>query len=383
MAIWLLEAAVKAEIETARTSGFAPTAEQIQKFEALTLSLEDVSGSALTVEDGVATLPIRGVMTARPDFFASIFGGGNLTYQSIINAVERADADPDVERLELLFDSPGGTIDGLFQAIAALQAFSKPITGTVENVAASAAYALASQVDTLTAQTPAARVGSIGIVVSAYTSNQSVSITSTAAPNKRPDLKTEAGQAKVREELDALHELFADAIATGRNSTVATVNAQFGQGSVLVANDALSRGMIDAIASTPANNTTTASTGGDEPLETSMDLSQLKAQHPDVYAAAVAKGVEDERERVSAHLTLGEASGDMATATAAITNGDGLTASLQAKYLAAGMNRQDQANRDADDADAAAADSANADDGAEQPSDVLALVEAQLGIEGE
>jgi len=38
-----------------------------------------------------------------------------------------------------------------------------------------------------------------------------------------------------------------------------------------------------------------------------MTLDELKAQHPDVYALAVNEGVEKERKRVKAHITMGEA----------------------------------------------------------------------------
>ena len=56
-----------------------------------------------------------------------------------------------------------------------------------------------------------------------------------------------------------------------------------------------------------------------------------------------------------AHLTMGEASGDMKTAISAVTAGEEMTATLQAKYMAAGMNRRDATNRQQDDGDVAGA----------------------------
>lgn len=93
-----------------------------------------------------------------------------------------------------------------------------------------------------------------------------------------------------------------------------------------------------------------------------MDLNTLKAQHADVYAAAVQEGVTQERDRVGAHVTMGEASGDMKTAITAINDGSAMTAQLQATYMAAGMNRQDVNNRQDDDAGADAGDGAGADE---------------------
>lgn len=84
-----------------------------------------------------------------------------------------------------------------------------------------------------------------------------------------------------------------------------------------------------------------------------MDLMTLKAQHPEVYAAAVQAGVTQERERACAHLRLGEASGAMGIAVTAIREGSDLGISLQAEYMAAGLNKRDMGNRAADDASAA------------------------------
>ena len=115
-----------------------------------------------------------------------------------------------------------------------------------------------------------------------------------------------------------------------------------------------------------------------------MNLNELRAQHPDVYEAAVKAGVDQERDRVSAHLTMGEASGDMKTAVDAVKKGDGMTATLQAQYLAAGMNRRDQDSRQEDDTAAAGADGANNGGEGQDAADlVCGAVEAALGIVGE
>jgi hypothetical protein len=123
---------------------------------------------------------------------------------------------------------------------------------------------------------------------------------------------------------------------------------------------------------------------------TQMTAEEIKQQFPDVHAAILDNGKKagcaEERDRVTAHLTLGEQSGDMKTALAAIASGDGMTQTLQAKYMAAGMNRQATATRQADSdaaakvlADAAppaAADAAAVEDLGDK---VVALLEKQLG----
>ncbi len=391
--MWLLAAEIRQIIERAQAAGVVPNAEQQAQYEARYYSADsgETTSRILKVAGDVAQLDITGVMTAAPDFFAMLFGGGNVTYPEIISALAQACANPDVARIEMRVDSPGGHVNGLFDAIAALQMCDKPIRAVVVNQAASAAYALVSQAGEIVASNRAVRVGSIGIATSIGVDPTVVDIASTDAPKKRPDVTTAEGQAIVREELDALHELFAEAIATGRDTTPEKVNAEFGQGAMVLADAALKRGMIDTIAGSTLrvvksakSTSATAASGASE--TGNMDLLKLKAEHPAVYAAAVAEGATQERDRVSAHLTLGEASGDMTTALAAVNDGSAMTATLQAKYMAAGMNRNAQGNRQADDAAAAAALAAanggagagnGADGGAEA---VVSAVEKALGI---
>ena len=112
-----------------------------------------------------------------------------------------------------------------------------------------------------------------------------------------------------------------------------------------------------------------------------MDLKQLQAQHPETFAAAVQQGTTEERDRVSAHLMMGESSGDMKTASASIKDGSGMTATLQATYMTAGMNRSDVAGRQEDDLSANAGDNANAqDESGDKAGDVASIIEAKLGL---
>lgn len=371
--MWLLEAKVREQIEQAIAAGATPTAEKQIEFEASRGTLSADSSRILTTAGNTAEIAVNGTLTKAPNFMAFLFGGGNTTYAEIVSALAEAEADPNVKDAVLAIDSPGGSIDGLFDALAAIQAFDKPLRAVVSNTAASAAFAIAAQADSISATNRAARFGSVGIAANFIVDESVVTITSTEAPNKRPDVTTEAGKAAVREELDALHEIFAEAIASGRNTTVDKVNSDFGQGATLLAGDALKRGMIDKIAKTSLTvvktaKSTPAAKSGNEPEASKMDLNTLKAQHADVYQAAADEGrkdgVQKERDRVTAHLTMGEASGDMKTAMASISDGSEMTAALNATYMAAGMRRTDVNNRQDDDNNGG--DGANAGDVAAQ-----------------
>lgn len=343
--MWLLESRVKASIEHAEATGFIPSAEQQTQF----MAAYGDEGDALTVVGGQAEIKVMGVLTKRPSLMAWLFGGGNATYTDIVDALARANADPRVQGISLEIDSPGGTFDGLFSVIAAMQAVNKPITAYVDGLAASAAYAIVSQADTIVAKDKSARFGSIGVVGAFSVNENSIEVTSTLAPKKRPDVTTEEGVAAVREELDAMHDLFVDSIAAGRKTTPANVNNSFGMGATLLADAALALGMIDRISSEqPTTNTNPAALSGKQSEINSMDLDTLKAQHPATFAAAVQEGVNHERDRVTAHVTMGEASGATEAAMAAIKDGSAMTATLTATYMAAGMNKRDVSARQAD-----------------------------------
>lgn len=368
---WLLESRIKASIEHAEATGFTPSAEQQIQFTA-----EREGRDVLTTAGNQAQVEVKGVLTKEVSFLARIFGGGNTTYGDISDAITRADADPSVSTINLNVDTPGGTFDGLFGLIATMQATKKPIIAHIDGMAASAGYAIVSQASKIIARDKSVRVGSIGVAASVRMPNDfSKEITSTDAPKKRPDVSTDEGVAMVREELDAMHDLFVDTIASGRGTSVAKVNDTYGQGACLLAESALKLGMIDAIGA-DAQMTTNAAPSG-KPETKTMDLATLQAQHPATYAAAVKVGADAERDRVTAHATMGEASGDMATAMAAIKDGSAMTATLQATYLAAGMAKRDINARQEDEPKSDSAESAPTTSQADAVADIVA---ARMGV---
>lgn len=355
--LWLLDSETKSALEGAYANDRIIDVGQQLEYEASykASASSGPNSRLLTVAGDSAEVSIKGVLTKSPDLMAFLFGGGNTTYHEVVSALAEADANSAVEKITLNIDSPGGQFDGLFDLLSAIQATKKPTEAYISGIGASAAYAIASQADRVVAANISSRVGSVGVVVSMGVRDDVVTIASSDAPKKRPDVKTEQGKAMVREELDAMHEIFAEAIAVGRGVDANKVNADFGQGATLLAREALKRGMIDAIAEPSLKvvknaETTTVAKGGIKPETRIMNRDEFKAQHSDLYEAVMQEGVDKERDRVVAHLTMGEASGDTKTAFQAIKDGSVMTASLQASYMAAGMNRSDINARQDDDA---------------------------------
>ena len=376
---WLLEATVRQVLEKAQADGVAPNAQQAAAFEAAA-----GNGTPLTIVGTTAQIEVSGILTKTPNWLAAFFGGGNTTYTDITAQIAEAEADKRVQSIEFYFNSPGGNVDGLFEAVDAIAAATKPTKAVVGSMAASAAYALAASADTIEAESRASQVGSLGIRVNMPVAENVVTITSSNAPNKAPDVTTEEGRAVVQEQLDGIEGLFLDAIAEGRGTDRDTIIADYGQGSVFVAGDALKRGMIDSIGPAAKPTVTANATGGTQTEAINMDLNALRAQHPDVYAAAVELGkteaLDAERDRVNAHLEMGKQTGAMDTAIEAIESGEGMTAMLTAKYVTAGMNKNSLEQRGEDNPETdGGADDAERD--ATASANILNAAAASCGVE--
>ena len=377
--MWLLHEDTARAMEDARRLGVKPTEEQTAQLAADAR----VTGASrvMSIAGDVAEIRVEGVLTRKPDFFARVFGGGNTLYGDVIDALMGAIEDPRVKSATLVVDSPGGTVDGFFDTIAAIELFreKKPIKA-VAGSALSAGYGIAAATGRIEARNPTSEFGSVGVAAGRvfFTDMEIVEITNSDSPDKRPDVRNEQGRAVVRAYLDEIFDQFAGVIARGRSVSQATVRERFGRGAVLLASQAKERGMIDSIARpslrvVPDDNSASAARGGVTKEIESMDLKTLKAQHPDVFEAAAAEGANQERDRVVAHLTMGERSGDIETAFAAIRNGEGMTQTLLAKYMTAGMNRSDRTSRQEEtDAAATAVDNANPKEASKDMGDLVA-----------
>lgn len=256
-------------LANAEQQGWAPSATQIEAF-----AREQANATQRTARAaGTVTIPVVGLLTPQPSLMAMLTLGSFTVYSRLQDAIRDADADPTVSSIVLDFDTPGGHAHGLFETVATIEAAKTPITARVRN-AQSAGYALAAATNRIEATGPASMVGSIGVAASYMTSDRVVTLTSTNAPDKRPDLKTEEGRAVVRRLLDSIHGLFVEAIAKGRGTTPAKVNADYGKGATLLARDALGRGMVDAISGTSTGQA--AGVKADAPITFEQTLAMIR-----------------------------------------------------------------------------------------------------------
>jgi len=179
-------------------------------------------------------------------------------YAAIIAAVGRAEKDPGVRKIVFGVNSPGGTVEGVAQAALAIRTAKKPTIARVSYLAASGAYWLAAQTDRIEAEVGTVMVGSIGVIVATWDWTKAMEdfgvkriiITNTKSPKKYSDPATEEGRADIVKNLDDIFNEFVAAVASGRGTDAEKVESDYGQGSVVIAADAVKIGMIDAITGT-------------------------------------------------------------------------------------------------------------------------------------
>lgn len=258
------------------------------------------------VSDGVAIIPLVGVLTKYEDLFSWLYGGTST--QRTLAIFEAAVADEQVRAVLFYVDSPGGYIDGVATLAEAIADAAKPVWAYVSDNAHSAAYWIASQCDRIYANTTAG-VGSIGV----YRLLDDTSKLFEEAGVKRRIVKagefkgvgedgveiTDPQLADQQREVDAVYDVFVDAVASGRGLdrddalSVAT-------GQSWIAGKAQELNLIDGVASiddvlslmtgdevakanvTAATQTTpTAATSAEQPKPAQSAQAATQANQPD------------------------------------------------------------------------------------------------------
>jgi capsid assembly protease len=209
-------------------------------------------------DSSVAVVPLYGMITPYTSLMGLLFGGG-VGLDVFRARLQRAVEDRSVKEIVIDVDSPGGLVDMVPETAKVIREARevKRITAVANTVAASAAYWLASQADELVL-TPSGEIGSIGVYMLHVDESEALEqvgldVTLTYAGkyktegNSYQPLSAEARkhrQAKV----DYVYELFAQDVAAGRSDTVQNVKNGYGQGRTLQADEAVSSGLADRIA---------------------------------------------------------------------------------------------------------------------------------------
>lgn len=273
------------------------------------------------VVDGVAVLPLGGVLAKRMNLFMQISGGTST--QLAARNLRQALADPEVHSIILSVDSPGGTVDGT-QALADLVLAArgvKPVVTLADGAMASAAYWIGSAADRVYIADGTTMVGSIGVVethmdVSKSEEMMGVKTTEiTAGKYKRIASEhaplTDEGRQTIQDQVDYTYSVFVGAVARHRGVSEDKVLKDMADGRVFIGEQAVAAGLVDGVSTLEAliEQLNTSRAGAAQPPKSSatsqgaampLTREQLAAENPELLQAVLAEGAAAERERIQA-----------------------------------------------------------------------------------
>ena len=206
--------------------------------------------NAVSIRDGVAVIKVSGPLFRYANLMTRICGA--TSYELLAQDFNKAVQNPKIKGILLDIDSPGGEVNGcselsdmIYQARG-----TKPIVAYASGACCSGAYWIASACDKILAADTAI-LGSIGVVsiFEKDDEDKTIEIVSSQSPNKRPDINTEEGKAKIQARVDELAEVFIAKVARNRGISEDDVVNNFGAGDVSVGKSAVRSGLADGLAS--------------------------------------------------------------------------------------------------------------------------------------
>ena len=210
----------------------------------------------VAVVDGVAVIPVEGVMAKRMNVFMEFSGG--VSTELLQKDIQAALDEDQIRAIVLRIDSPGGQVDGSFTLADVVRSGRdrKPIIAFADGLSASASYLLASASTQIVAN-ETAQVGSIGVIATRLDRTKAsekaglVRHVFTGGSMKAatsPDVPlNDAFAAEIQRTVDAFYGMFIDKVAAGRDVSRETVAEKMAEGRIFVAGQALALGMIDKI----------------------------------------------------------------------------------------------------------------------------------------
>lgn len=206
--------------------------------------------NAVSIRDGVAVIKVSGPLFRYANLMTRVCGA--TSYELLSQDFNKALQSSDVKAILLDIDSPGGEVNGCSEVADMIfkSRGVKLVIAYASGSCCSGAYWIASACDKILAADTAV-LGSIGVVSIFEKDNdgKTVEIVSSQSPNKRPDVNTEAGKAKIQARVDELAEVFIAKVARNRGITAVDVVKEFGAGDVSVGQYAVRNGLADGLSS--------------------------------------------------------------------------------------------------------------------------------------
>ena len=271
-------------------------------------SLEDRLGEPLerkdqgySIENGVGIITIDGVIAQKANMFTKISGGCSL--QMLERDFRMAMEDPEVERILLYIDSPGGSTAALETSdmIRSMRG-RKPIIAFTDGQMCSAAVAIGTAADRVYISGESTCVGSIGVVCahtdqSEYDRKMGIKVTEiTSGRYKRiassHEPLREEGREYIQSQCDYLYSAFISLVSENRGVDIEKVLNDMAEGKVFIGKQAIDVGLVDGVSSMDSLLTKEDLWPGEAKGnynfiegETEMTLEELKKDHQELVKA--------------------------------------------------------------------------------------------------
>lgn len=207
---------------------------------------------------GAAVVSITGSLVNRGAWIGSY--SGMTSYEGISAQLDRAMADPQVRKIVLDINSPGGEATGMFSLAAKVREIAaiKPVVAVVNDMAASAAYGIASQATEIVVS-PTSIVGSIGVVLTHFDrsgelANKGIKPTLIYAGRHKVDGNpfgplSDAVMADLQIEVAKFYDQFVGLVAQGRGDRLTETDARATEARTFLGQEAIDKGLADRMAS--------------------------------------------------------------------------------------------------------------------------------------
>lgn len=297
------------------------------------------------VRNGVAIIPMQGVISQRINMMSDVSGG--TSSELLARDITAAADDPKISAIVIDADTPGGAVAGTPGAAAALFRARqiKPTALLVGEQAASAGYWIGSAAEQVYMGSPVALAGSIGVMIRHVSKARAMEaagldVTQIYAGKYKTvgsDAKklSDTDKAVIQDRVDALYSIFVNDVARNRERSVEQVLSDMADGRVFIGQQAIDAGLADGFRTMDelvaemtdrgkwrpiaggARMEQMASTGPPvvaqlPPVESSMsslseEVASWAAKNPDAANALRAEGAASEREKFAPELEAAKA----------------------------------------------------------------------------
>jgi signal peptide peptidase SppA len=207
------------------------------------------------VNGSMATMPVYGKMFPRANMMTRLSGGTST--RKLGRAIDEVEEREDIDRVMMVFDSPGGSIQGLTNTARKIRNMETDTVAFAEGMMASAAYFVGSAADRVVAS-PDSMIGAIGSVAKIVSragkleeEGYDVEVIRSAEKKAKPNPSEPIDEDSVKEVqklVDAAHEQFVRQVATNLDISEETVSNTMADGSVINGSEAEGTNFVDDVA---------------------------------------------------------------------------------------------------------------------------------------